>query len=491
MNTVKIWISLVVLAFALPALAQKPATAPTGKGYELKFTIKGCPKGKAVLAYYFGNKQYIKDSTYVDEGGKFVFRGDTPLERGIYLAVMPPDNKYFEVVMVEGQQHLTMVSDTGSLLTDRMKVAGSRENELFYDYMRFINQKKNESKPHRDVLEKLTADSTVDNSNKPEYKAAKEAIEKIDEEVKAYKLRFMSENPNSFMAKVFKASKEPEIPEAPTLPDGKKDSTFAYKYYKAHYWDEVDLQEEGLIRTPVFHQKLETYFTKVVIQIPDSINAEADKLIEKVRGKKDLFKYVVYWITSNFETSKQMGMESVFVHMAKSYYMTGQAFWVDSSVQRKISERAMKLDPILIGKVAPNLAMRDTAGVMKFLHGIKADYTFMVFWDPGCGHCKKVVPVLKEVNDRLKKTINTEVFGICTTHEVDEWKKFIKEKDLKGWIHVSDPKQQTRFKDIYDIYSTPVIYILNKDKRIIAKRIAPEDIEDFIKRWEKNPLKFN
>jgi thiol-disulfide isomerase/thioredoxin len=176
--------------------------------------------------------------------------------------------------------------------------------------------------------------------------------------------------------------------------------------------------------------------------------------------------------------------------MAKTYYMTGQAFWVDSTTLGKISDRALKLDPILIGKVAPNLVMRDTLGQYRFMHGVKADYTFLCFWDPGCGHCKKVVPVLKEVNDKIKKEFNTEVYGVCTVNEVDEWKKFIREKGL-NWINVHDPQYQTRFKDLYDIYSTPVIYILDKDKRIIAKRIAPEDIEDFIRRYARNPMKFN
>jgi thiol-disulfide isomerase/thioredoxin len=474
------------LLFPLAILAQKPA----GKdGYELKFQIKGLQPGKAVLAYYYGNKQYIKDSARVDVEGRFSFKGDTRLDRGIYLAVMPPDNKYFEVVVAD-EQHITMTSETGDALIDQMKVTGSRENQLFYDYMRYIGDMKKQSDPHRKVLDQFHADSANDHSAEPAYKAAEAELNRIDKEVKEYKNNFISKNPTAFMAKVFKASREPEVPEAPLLPDGKKDSTFAYRWYKQHYWDDIDLTDDGILRTPVFHQKLETFFTKVVIQIPDSINAEVDRFVPKVKGNKDLFKYTVYWVTSSFETSKQMGMEAVFVHMAKTYYMTGQAFWVDSTTLGKISDRALKLDPILIGKVAPNLVMRDTLGQYRFMHGVKADYTFLCFWDPGCGHCKKVVPVLKEVNDKIKKEFNTEVYGVCTVNEVDEWKKFIREKGL-NWINVHDPQYQTRFKDLYDIYSTPVIYILDKDKRIIAKRIAPEDIEDFIRRYARNPMKFN
>jgi thiol-disulfide isomerase/thioredoxin len=472
---------LMILLTVQFATAQKATVKP---GYQLDFKINGCQEGKVILAYYYGSKQYIKDSTRVEVGGKFSFKGTEALDQGIYIVVMPPDNKYFEVV-IDDQQHIKMEADFGSEIAT-MKVVGSDENKQFYDYLKYINDKKTVTKPLTDRMAELQKADSTGYMETAEFKQLKDKLGAVDTDVKAYKLDFMQKFPNAFMTKVFNASKDVEVPDAPLLENGKVDSTFQYRYYKQHYWDNVDFTDGRLIRTPVFHGKLEQYMTKTILQVPDTINKEADMLIEKARADNDLFKYVVYWVTQHFETSKQMGMDAVFVHMAKNYYMTGQAFWADSSTVAKISERAQKLDWSLIGKVAPNLRMQDSNGNWQELHKVNADYTIAYFWDPECGHCKKVTPVVKEFYDKFKNELSVGVFAVGTQvlDKKQEWLDFIKDKKL-DWLNVSDPEQKSAYKYLYDIYSTPVIYLLDKNKKIIAKRLGAEDLEDFIRRHKK------
>jgi thiol-disulfide isomerase/thioredoxin len=475
------WSLLAVLFMTQCAPAQK--TEPK-MGYQLDFKVDGCPEGKVVLAYYYGNKQYIKDSTRVSVSGQFSFKGDNSLDQGIYIVVMPPDNKYFEVV-IDDYQHIKMEADYAKPIAS-MKVTGSEENKRFYAYLKYINDKKDVTKPWTDRIAELQKADSSGYTESAEFKQLRDKLAAVDTEVKNYKNEFMSKHPDAFMTKVFLASKDVEIPDAPILSNGRPDSLFQYRYYKTHFWDHVDFTDGRILRTPVFHGKLEQYMTKTVYQIPDSINKEADILIEKARADNDLFKYVVYWITQHFETSKQMGMDAVFVHMAKNYYMTGQAFWADSSTVAKIGERAQKLDWSLLGKVAPNLRMQDVNGNWHELHKIKADYTIAYFWDPECGHCKKVTPVVYDFYQKFKDELGVGVFAVGTQvlDKRDEWIKYLNEKKL-DWINVSDPEQKTAYKYFYDIYSTPVIYLLDKDKKIIAKRLGAEDLEDFIRRHKK------
>lgn len=455
-------------------------------GYELDFTINGCQPGKAVLAYYYGDKQYIKDSTRVDEKGHFVFKGSEALAQGIYIAVMPPDNKYFEVI-VDEDQHFKMTADFSAPI-NTMKVTGNEENQRFYAYLKYLNDQKTKTKPLTDQTEVLQKADSVGFRDTPEFKEIQAKMTVIDEEVKAYKNKFIADYPKALLSKVFLASKDPDVPEAPILENGRPDSTFAWRYFKDHYWDLIDFSDDRILRTPVYHSKLERFMTKTIHQIPDSVIVEAVKLIEKTKAHKELFKYTVFWITSHFETSKQMGMESVFVAMAKNYYMTGQAFWADTTTIAKISDRAKKLSYSLIGNTAPNLIMNDTAGKIQILHAIPTTYTIAYFWDPDCGHCKKVTPKVKEFYDQFKKELDVEIYAVNTNAEDrEEWIKYINEHKL-DWINVEDPEQKTAYKYLYDIYSTPVIYLLDKDKKIIAKRIGAEDLENFIRHHRKNAL---
>ncbi len=453
------------------------------KGYNVNFKIDGCPEGTAILAYYYGNKQYIKDSTKVDASGNFTFKGTEPLDQGIYITVMPPDNRYFEVIIDEDQEFV--MSSRYDKPVEAMKVSGSKENQRFYDYLGFLEVQKKKSKPLSERAGELQKEDSLGFKDLPEFKELQEKMAKVDEDVKDYKNKFIEDYPNALLTKVFLASKDPDVPEAPLLENGKPDSTFAYRYFKTHYWDLVDFSDDRIIRTPVFHNKLERFMTKTAYQVPDSIIKEATLLVEKTQKSQELFKYTVFWITSHFETSKQMGMDAVFVHMAKNYYLTGQAFWADSTTIAKIGDRAKKLEYSLIGRTAPNLIMKDTSGVFQILHAIQKDYTVAYFWDPECGHCKKVTPKVKEFYDKFKDELNVEVYGVGTNaEEHDSWIKYINENEL-NWINVEDPEQKTAYKYLYDIYSTPVIYLLDKDKKIIAKRLGAEDLEGFIRHHKK------
>jgi hypothetical protein len=50
---------------------------------------------------------------------------------------------------------------------------------------------------------------------------------------------------------------------------------------------------------------------------------------------------------------------------------------------------------------------------------------------------------------------------------------------------VFDPIHLNNLKERFDIYSTPVIYILDKDKKIKAKRLGAEQVIDMLKMLDK------
>ena len=134
--------------------------------------------------------------------------------------------------------------------------------------------------------------------------------------------------------------------------------------------------------------------------------------------------------------------------------------------------------------------MVDTSGNRVSLYDVKAKYTVVIFWDHGCGHCKKEVPKLSDIYKTKLKQKGVEVYAIETENKPDEWKKFIREHQLE-WINVNEPDDYNRAvtKKFYDIYSTPVIYLLDENKIIKAKRIDTEQLGGFIDMLEKEKKK--
>lgn len=471
MNKYTLFLFTLIFGYNLVVAKDKEA-------YNISIKINNISNTECYMGYHFAEKQYVSDTLKVDAKGNMVFTGTKPLDGGIYL-VVTPNKKYFEVIIAD-ETEFSLETDTLDFVK-HMKVKGSKENEWFYAYLNYMADKSKELEPLNKKYEALKA-------NKDSADAIRAKMAKVDKEVKDYKINFMKTHPNSFLAKIFRTSQDPEVPDAPKLPNGRTDSTFAYKYYKAHFFDGVDFSDARLLRTPLLYNKYKQYLEKLTYQIPDSIANACIYIIEKAKANKEVFKYTVVYTTSAYETSKIMGMDAVFVRLVEEYYNTGQAFWADSTLMFKITDRARVLKPLLLGKKAPNLMLYDDKNQLQPLWGVKSKYTILCFWDPDCSHCKKAVPQLADIYHKSLKAKGFEVYGVCTETEGAKWHKFIEDNKL-DWINVADLELHNTFRSVYDISSTPVVYILNDKKEIIAKKLGVEQIEEFMDNYSKMELK--
>lgn len=441
--------------------------------YRLQFTIPDLADTTLYLANYYGEKTYMTDTTKSDSKGRFVFTGTDSLPGGVYILAVGR-SRVLEFIVNDIQEF--SISSEGPDYVKNITVKGSPENQLFFEYMRFNGAKFQDVQPLQKELKALE-------EGDPKAKEITEKILEINKEVENYKLQLIKDHPNTFLATFFKLMQDIEIPDAPILANGKEDSTFAYRYYKGHYWDNIDLTDDRLLRTPVFHGKVDRYFDKIVVQSVDSLIREADKIIEISRPNKEMFKYLVWYLTIKYETSKVMGFDEIFVHLVDKYYSTGDAYWINPTVKKNITERADKLRPVLLGRVAPNMIMLDTNRLPVSMHNVQAKFTLLFFWDTDCGHCKKETPKLKAFYEEKAKELGLEVYAVCTDTSYAKMKKYLKSSGL-SWINVNGPRSLTGdYHDVYDIYSTPVMYLLDEKKQIIAKRILTDQLIDFIKKY--------
>jgi thiol-disulfide isomerase/thioredoxin len=280
-----------------------------------------------------------------------------------------------------------------------------------------------------------------------------------------------------------------DVPQVPPgehlLADGTKDSLFAYNYYKDHYWDGFNFKDDRLMNTPIYDQKLEEYMNKVVFPVEDSVIKESDKLLAATKGQPELFKYSLWWLTRNAETSKIMGMDRVFVYLVENYFMKGDAYWLDNDALGKYYDRAAKISPNLIGRVGAEIKMIGTDDKEHSLSDIKSKYTVVVFWDPTCGHCQKEIPALDSLYNAELKQKGVTIYAVRTEGDEKLWIDFIAMNKLGDWINVYDPEHKSNYRSMYDVYSTPVIYLLDEKKIIRGKRLDHTNIMDVINMLEK------
>lgn len=398
----------------------------------------------------------------------------------MYMIVREKRNAFLNFVVTN--QKFSVKSDTIDF-ENKTTFKGSPDNDLFYEYTQYSNE-----------LGKLMIDSTV-------TKAQKDSVTK---EILAYQANFAEEHPSHPLSTVFQLSAEVEIPQSLKDMKGAAGDEARYYYYIAHYWDNVDFSSPCLLRTPTFHGKLQRYFDKYVPQHYDSIPRYADLVCGLAKANEENFKYVVNYLTFKWESGKEKRMcwDKVFYHMAREYYLSfpTQTPWVDDAQMAKIKSRVEDLTYALCSEKAVPLHIKqagytfpvglpDTLGVYHDFQQMPEDYVVLWFWDSDCGHCKKQTPVLWEMYQKyLAEGKSLEVLAINVEQDSEGYKKYLRENKY-SWVNVQDTTNWSRFRDYYDIYSTPVAFILDKDRNIIGKRIDPTAMDNLFKQIFANDEK--
>ncbi len=445
-------------------------------GYKIKVDIEDYTSNELLLAYYLGDKQYIIDTVEQDQKGLFTFEGDEALDCGIYLIVMEPDNQFFQILIGEDDQNFSIKTQFKDPI-EHMKFKGSEENELFYKYLQFLEVKRQDAK---ELEERYKADE----------KAKKEAIAKVTEKVEAYQNELLQKHRNSLTANVILASKPVDLPEF----EGTEEEvqTKKWRYMQRHYFDNIDLGNPCHLNTPYLFQRVDYYVNKLQVQHPDTISEAIDYVLEKMKPAPNTFKYYVIHFLNEAANSKLVGMDAVYVHLVNKYYAKGLTPWVEKEQLEKIVQNAKDLEPLLIGKQAPDIRLNQRDGTPINFYDIKSKYTIMFFWRPDCGHCQKATPFMKEFYEKYHSK-DIKIIAICTKFgdETENCWKYVDEKETGDWIHTVDKYHRSKFMKIYNIKATPQIYILDKNKKIISKKIGAEqlpDVMDNIIEQENNKL---
>lgn len=484
--------------------------ATSQAGYEITINLKNCNDSIAYLTYYQFDKTYIKDTCTHVKNGKFIFKGKGKLDKGIYSLVSQQKSIYFDFFVDDATQNLELKNDLGIANVDGLTAVNSPRESEFLDYIKFISKQNKEFVAFKNGIKLATKKDTL-------YLTEKQ--KEYDKKIQEYEAVFLEKNKGSYIGDVLNLKMDKVLKDIPKASNGRPDSLAVYKFYKKHYWDNVDFKEDATMRNPFFFSKLKKYFESVVVTHPDSVSVEVDKIMDKTKEGSLLYKLTLAHLTYTYETSNIMGFDKVFVHIIDKYFKTGKASGIydDENVVTKIIQRADLLRPLLVGAVAPDLSMikANDYEVMKkmgfesaktsdevtkvfysnaneinkmfyHLHSVSADFIILVFWDVDCGHCQKEIPKLIDLYNQLKKeNKDIKVFSVYTLHEGDKYLKYIDEHKLNDWINVYDGAHYNNVIEKYDVYSTPVIYILDKNKVIKAKRIGVEQIENVIKEMEK------
>jgi len=431
-------------------------------GHRIEAQIDGYNESELYLAVYYGDKQYLQDTAYRNDAGTFVFEGEKPLEGGMYLLVLKPDNANFQLMITPGEQHFSLKTNKDRLFED-MTFTNAPDNTLFYAYLDFLAKQ-------REASEALKA-----NGVGTDEAALQKQLEAIDEKVVAYQQALVQNNPGTLTAAVVQANIAVSMPEFSGT--NEELEMQRWRYQQQHFFDNLNLADPRMLRTPFLFSRINTYVNQLQVRHPDTLAQAIDYVLSAVRPAEETFKFYLIQFLNEYARSNIVGMDAVYVHLVDNYYARGLAPWTDPDQLTKILDNADKLRPLLIGKKAPDIEMQKQDGSSISLYEVDAPFTILYFWRYDCGHCKESTPYMKEFYENFKDK-GVELFAVCVkyTDEIGGCWDYVNEQGIGDWLHTVDPYNRSRYGTLYDIRSTPMLYILDQNKEIVSKRIGAEQL---------------
>ena len=461
--TNKIYLIIIFLSASFTSFSQED--------YHIELEIEGFAGKEIIVAREFLNRYPVMDTLIQNTDGKFVFKGDSTLIAGVYLFVLPPNNDFLTFLVDEKDQHYS-IKTKASNLAGEVSFIGSPNNKLYYDHLNFSNLQ----------VGKLNAlNESIELSHTAErIKEHTTAFEKELLALKNYREELLKNNKGLFAANLISLEMEKPIPSFDQLP--KEHIPHAkYFYRKDHFFDLVDMGDNRLLHSEAMFNKIFYYLEELTAPHFDSLKVSIDNVLTLIKPADQTFKYYLDHLMIEYASSDVIGMDEIYIHIVENYFGKGMAPWIPKEDVDELLADALKRKPLLIGKLAPDILMEKKDGTPISLHEVKSPYTILYLWQPGCSHCKKSMPFLKDFYEKFKDR-GVEIFSACTKvgSKTETCWSYIEENQMNEWINVVDKDLSSRFVQKYLAEKTPKIYILDENKHIVLKNFGTDQLEEIM-----------
>jgi thiol-disulfide isomerase/thioredoxin len=458
-------------------------TSIAQEGYEIKVTLKPFKNQWIFLGHYYGKQMPIVDSVKLNDKSEGIIKGPKKLGGGIYLIGFPDRAHNFEL-LIDKNQKFSIIADTATL-SKTITYVNSPDNIEFINYQQYMSQHGRSADSLNEHRKAHPGDSA---------KVARQLVA-LNDVINKYRNDIIQKNPNGLLATLLNAMKEPVVP---LKPANSTDSNFAYHYFKNHYWDGVYFWDSRIARTPFFEPKLDKYFDQLVYPNADSVIKEIDWMMGFAKADPEMEKFLLLKFVNRYLNQKYMWEDAVFVHLFEKYFSQKSYEWLTDKGQKLIQDRAYSLYGNILGREAANVELPDSNGKIQTLYNVKSPYTLLVIYDPTCGHCKETLPRLDSFYLAKWKALGLKFYGLAKETEGSrkDWLNFMTQKKLNEWVNVYYSKEAEKdriakgsagYSQLFDVQSFPTLYLLDKDKRIIAKKVTLEQIDDILEYRRKNP----
>ena len=460
----------------------------TDNGYEIKLQLKPFKNQTVYLGHYYGAAPVVIDSAMLDEQCDAVFKKSIKLPEGLYVIFYPDQTGFLDLLVNENQQ-FSIEADLSEQNSMTLHFTHSSENDLFNQYQHFISEQSRQ-------LEKAQQELS---SSPPEVasKIWTQKLNEYDENIHRFRDEFIRSHPKSLLSIFFIAMREPKIPESMIGSANSNDSAKVKNFIKSHFWDGVNFWDGRLTYTPFFEIKLDKFFDEVLEKQTDSVILAIDYMMGFAGTNDIMNQFMLTKLLTACSEHRFKWDDPVFIHLFEKYIASKNYSWLSAAEMKKITEKAYFMMGKLVGSPATNMELPDVEGKKLSLDSLRATYTLVCFWDPTCEHCKETLPKLDSIYQAKWKAAGIKIYAVATetAGSKADWLSLIDGFHLQEWGNVYNSIAEEKelalvgkesYIRSYDVWYFPSFFLLDKDKRFIAKKLQYKPMFELIESLLKN-----
>jgi thiol-disulfide isomerase/thioredoxin len=426
--------------------------------YRITGKVNGLREPVVRLASFYGEMVRVIDSAQVRMGGEFTFAFPASQAPGYYRVILAKDH-YVDLILK--QEDIRFTTDFNAPL-DSLKILESNENRIYYDFL----EKASLSRMKLDLLSPL-----IDYypRGEPFFRDVLKQYDYEQRRIQAYIDSIALNYPSLYVSKALKAQSRPYLA-AELTPEER------LKVLKDNYWAEIDLSDTSLLRSTVFTNLVIDYLSLYgnrqfsQDQLEEAFIQAVDVILSYALVNQESYAFMLEYLVKGFE---KYHFDKVLDHIATTYVQ--EQGCENEDLDSDVVTRLKNYQNLSVGKPSPGMTLPDTTGRIIDLNQFGNDYVLLVFWASWCPHCGEMMPGLKEIYAKYRPRL--EMIAISIDTDDKAYRKALKEGNYP-WINCTDLKGWNSKPAVdFNIYATPTMFLLDKQKVILAKPITLNELQ--------------
>ena len=444
--------------------------------YSLKAHIDRLPGNKIVLTRIYGDDLFAVDSL-IASGQDFNFNLPQNSPVGVYRLILGKTKRAEfmggtpqSIDLIFNNENITISSDF-NFPVDSLKIIKSDENKIYYSFLKKYDELEFRLQQVYPIIINYPKSTEF-------FKNAVDEFSKLQREQRNLSEEFFQKYPGTYASRIIKMYRTPFL-------EGAWTEMERVLYMRDHFFEGLDFDDKLLLNSNIYTKKIIDYLSlyrnqNLVQSEQEDLFIEAvDKILSATNNDRDVYGFILNYLVKGFEKFK---FEKVLTHIADNWLGEG----CETDNKSMLLKRVESYRKMALGNIAPDIVLEDISGNPVALSESGHKYNLVLFWASWCPHCKSMIPQLKQWYN-VDRTIDMEIMAISIDTSRTEWQSMVEANNFQ-WINCNESSGwDGKVAVDYNLYATPTMFILDRNRKILAKPVTFYEFLQEVEKLNKNP----